>query len=130
MEPDEPTLFNIHSTAPVKTSLPPTYREWLKMTWTNYPSTVRISRRMIPVKHVIIFSILLLAFSALCYVAGLVFWKLAVPSEYATQRADTITRFLAGWFIIATIAIFGIALGFIWALVSIICCGKGVEKRI
>lgn len=126
----EPTLFELNSSPPTKSALPSTYLEWLKREWLAYPSNVRISRRLIPLKHSLIFLISLLVLSALCYVLGLAFWRLAVPSKYSTQRADAITRFIAGWFMVTIISLFGIGLKFIWGIVAVILCGKGLEKQI
>jgi len=129
MEPDQ-VFTDRYTITDSKSPLPKSYKGWLKQYWSLHPTNVTISRRLIPLRHILIYLVILLALSGVCYTIGLVFWKVIIPSSYTAQRVDTITRFLAGWLILSASTLASIMLNFIWAFVSIVLCGKGVDAQI
>jgi hypothetical protein len=110
---------------------PQSYREFLVVKLKNSPVRPTLRQRvMVPVRHVMAFSLVLIALGLLFLGLGYFFWRIILPESYSVQSPDANLILLAGWVIVVAVFALGIFLSWLQTISGFFCCGKGLNKTL
>jgi hypothetical protein len=87
-------------------------------------------RLMLPMRHLIVHILVLLALGILFLGLGYFLWRVALPESYSIQSPDLNSILLGGWFIVVGIFALGISLSWLQSVVALFCCGRGLVRTL
>jgi len=118
------------SKAPVRRR-PQTYSDFLIEKLKGGPVRPTLWQRlMVPIRHLIVHILVLLALGILFLGLGYFLWRVALPDSYSIQSPDLNSILLGGWFIVVGIFILGIFLSWMQTVIALFCCGKGLVRTL
>jgi len=83
--------------------------------------------RLIPIRHGIIFVLLLLLVVGICAALGHFFWRVVLPSGYLIEQPDTAETLFVGWLIHWALFALGVFGTWTTTMIGIFCCGRGLN---
>jgi len=131
MEPGESTIhLNLPEPAPFKPKRrrPLTYQAFLIDKLKERPTRPTCCTRMLPLRHAIIYLVIVSTILAECFGIGYFFWRVVLPKSSWIESPDTVQILFTGWMLNA--GLFAAFVFFTWAqtMIAIFCCGRGLDN--